>query len=142
MRERLKIPVEEYTSPNPIGVQPQDTLGKVIEVMADCSCRHVPVVNGQVPLGIISDRDIYQACWAPDKQDAALESICAKDIMTEELFRVNKADMIDEVVLSMSDKKIGSAIVEDDDGLLYGIFTSTDALNALIEVIRDPSSTC
>mgnify|MGYP000267030272 CR=1 FL=1 len=30
----------------------------------------------------------------------------------------------------------GSAIVNDEDGRLLGIFTATDALNALVEVIR------
>ena len=36
----------------------------------------------------------------------------------------------------MSSKKLGSAIVLDEQGDLAGIFTTTDALNALVEVIR------
>ena len=36
----------------------------------------------------------------------------------------------------MSDAKIGSLIVNDDNEKLVGIFTNTDALNALIEVLR------
>jgi acetoin utilization protein AcuB len=40
---------------------------------------------------------------------------------------------MDEVAFEMSSRKIGSVLVTEDDQLL-GIFTVTDALNALIEI--------
>ena len=44
--------------------------------------------------------------------------------------------LLDEVALAMSEKKVGSVIVNDDEGRFYGIFTATDALNALVETVR------
>ena len=43
---------------------------------------------------------------------------------------------LDEVAHAMSEKKVGSVIVNDEDGKFLGIFTVTDALNALIEIVR------
>jgi len=43
---------------------------------------------------------------------------------------------LDRVAFTMSDRKIGSVIVNEDDGEFLGIFTVTDALNALIEISR------
>jgi len=49
---------------------------------------------------------------------------------------VESGTPLDQVALEMSNRKIGSAIVRNFDSFNYGIFTSTDALNALIEVVR------
>ena len=38
-------------------------------------------------------------------------------------------------LLAMSKQKIGSAVVSDHNEIV-GIFTSTDALNALVEILR------
>ena len=43
---------------------------------------------------------------------------------------------LDDVALTLSERKIGSVIVNEKDGTLLGIFTVTDALNALIEITR------
>lgn len=49
---------------------------------------------------------------------------------------VKASTPLDEVAYAMSDRKIGSVIVNEDDGEFMGIFTLTDALNALIEISR------
>ncbi|HOM14314.1 MAG TPA: CBS domain-containing protein, partial [Rubrivivax sp.] len=49
---------------------------------------------------------------------------------------VNAAAPLDEVAYAMSERKVGSAIVNDENGEFLGIFTATDALNALIELTR------
>lgn len=40
-----------------------------------------------------------------------------------------------DVVFHLSEEKIGSAIITDD-GKLDGIFTTTDALNALVDILK------
>lgn len=37
----------------------------------------------------------------------------------------------------MSEKKIGSVIVNDENGQVLGIFTVTDTLSVLIEIARE-----
>ncbi|KIO47629.1 CBS domain-containing protein, partial [Nitrosospira sp. NpAV] len=43
---------------------------------------------------------------------------------------------IEDVILEMAEKKIGSIWVTDEKGELQGIFTVTDALDVLVEILR------
>ena len=61
----------------------------------------------------------------------------AADIMAAAPLTVRSTTPLDEVAYEMSDKKVGSVIVEDEDGQFLGIFTATDALNALVEIVRE-----
>ena len=56
--------------------------------------------------------------------------------MTADPYTVSIEANLDDVAFEMSRNKYGSAIVMDNNDEVYGIFTSTDALNALIEVLR------
>lgn len=50
------------------------------------------------------------------------------------------ATPLDEVAYVMSERKVGSVIVNEDSGEFLGIFTVTDVLNALIEISRSGSA--
>jgi acetoin utilization protein AcuB len=45
------------------------------------------------------------------------------------------SENLGEVALQLSSQKVGSALVLDESGEIYGIFTTTDALNALVEIL-------
>src|SRR5438552_1265719 len=127
---RLKIPVDEYTTPSPYTVDPRTTVPRIRALMVEHGVRHVPVVNARKAIGIISDRDlrILDHCEGTD-------AITAQDVMIREPYMVESGTSLEDVVLSMSKHKIGSAVV-CDGGEIVGIFTSTDALNALVEILR------
>ncbi|MCB0342330.1 MAG: CBS domain-containing protein [Pseudobdellovibrionaceae bacterium] len=130
--QRIKeIPVEEYSTPSPISVKPDTMVGEILDIMRTEGIRHVPVIDGNQPVGIISDGDLKLA--ATFKEAGRLR---AGDIMTGEVYIVDPNVSLDEVVFKMSEKKLGSAIVLDPENDYMGIFTVTDALNALIEVLR------
>ena len=133
----LDIPVEEFTSTNPVIVHEGDSLEDLEATMKENGIRHLPVARGQEIVGIISQRDLKVASRLGKYRDM----ICAKDIMIETPFTVSSSTKLDDVAFAMSKNKIGSAIVNDENGNFLGIFTSTDALNALIEVVRgiDPN---
>ena len=128
----LKLPVEEFTTPNPDYVGPNDNIERIIQLMLNGGYRHIVVVQKGKAVGIVSDRDIHQALEENNNDKVLL----AKDIMSDNLYRAKSTTNIDEVVFNMSDKKIGSAIIEDEEGGIVGIFTRADALNALVEIIR------
>ncbi|RME17870.1 MAG: CBS domain-containing protein [Bdellovibrio sp.] len=125
----LKIPVEEYTTPGVYSVTMEDSLDKVRQMMKDHGFRHVPVVEDKTVVGIISDRDIWMAMCEDHPQ-------CAKDVMTPHPYTVTPDTPLEEVAFELSKNKIGCAIVQRPEEDFIGIFTSTDALNALIEVLR------
>ena len=132
MLEKLRrIPVDEFTSPCAVTVARGTAMEKVKSLMEKHGIRHIPVVDGDVAVGIISDRDLKVLAKFP-----SWSTFVAEDVMTTDPYTVSADTNLDEVAFQMSDKKIGSAIVQDDAGDVIGIFTSTDALNALVEVIR------
>ena len=94
--------------------------------MAKHECRHIPVMSNGKLSGIISQRDILRGASSNEES----EHIKVKELMTKDVYRVSRKENLDKVVFTMSDKKIGSAIVEDTDDDFFGIFTSTDALTA------------
>jgi CBS domain-containing protein len=60
----------------------------------------------------------------------------AEDFMTAAPYCVPAGTPLEEVAFEMSAHKFGSVLVTDEDGNVSGIFTSIDALNALVEVLR------
>lgn len=125
------IPVEEYSTPVDKWVQADTTLKEVWELMSKGGYRHVPVVENNKPIGIFSDRDLKLLSKYEHFHNTA-----ARDLMTEHPYCVTKNTPIEEVAMELSSRKIGSAIVVDEKGEIDSIFTVTDALNALIEVLR------
>lgn len=129
---RFGIPVEEYTTPDPIVVTETATLDELSQLMKTNGIRHLPVLRGDQVIGIISERDLRLIAGLNLKEKSSMR---AADIMARDPVSVSSEATLDEVALEMSEKKIGSVIVNDGSKLV-GIFTVTDALNALIEINR------
>ncbi len=129
------LSVDAYTTPCPITVKESTTIKEITDLMEDNGIRHIPVVNGaEQTIGVITDRDLKAVA-----SYAFRFELCAKDIMTEDPLCVYTGTSLVDAAFLMSDAKIGSLIVNDDKEKLVGIFTNTDALNALVEVLRgDP----
>jgi acetoin utilization protein AcuB len=130
LMKRLKIPVDEYTTPSPLTVASSEPLERVAALMRENGFRHVPVVDGTEVSGIISERDVKLLAGI-----AGTEAVTAGDIMVVKPYCTESGTPLEQVVLEMSRRKIGSVIVVDGRQIV-GIFTSTDALNALVEILR------
>ena len=128
-----RLPLKNFTTQNPITVTEDIAIDELIMLMEGAGIRHLPVVGQGKVIGIISDRDIrlFSGLSDPEKYQ-----VCAGDIMSPNPLTLSSNTPLEDVALLMSDKKAGSVIVVED-GQFYGIFTATDALNALVEVIRD-----
>ena len=129
MKKRLAV--EEYTTPSPIVVETDSSLAQVAELMEEYGIRHVPVIKNGKPVGVISDRDLKVVANFED-----MKRFTAEDIMSTDPYMVSSDTSLEEVVLQMSQNKMGSALVVYPEDLSLGIFTSTDALNALVELLR------
>lgn len=126
------LKVDAFTTPSPVVVKSEDTIAKIITEMDNNGIRHLPVVDDtNLAIGVITDRDV-----ATVKAFAFNEDITAADLMSDQPYSVVEGSSLVEAAYLMSDKKIGSLVVNDEHGKIAGIFTSTDALNALIEVLH------
>lgn len=127
-----QLTVEEFTTPSPHSVEPTTKLPQVWQAMQDHGIRHVLVKGqGEDILGILSQRDVTAFSQSDD-----FENIEAQDVMSRDIFTATPETKLYEVALKMSEEKIGSAIITGEGSDSLGIFTATDALNALVEVLR------
>jgi len=125
----MEITVDEYTSPILVTIKLNESLDKALEMMQGNGIRHLPVEKDGKILGIISERDVMTHIgkdWA--------SMVKVDDIMNTDIFSVYKGESLGEVAMQLSSRKLGSALVLDENSEVYGIFTTTDALNALVEV--------
>lgn len=127
------VPVEEFTTPDPITANEEMTIDELRHLMDRHAIRHLPVLRGDTVVGVISDRDLRLVAGLTV---AEKHQVRAADIMAADPLTVSAATPLDEVAYAMSASKVGSVIVNDRNGRFLGIFTATDALNALIEVVR------
>ncbi|OFZ31391.1 MAG: histidine kinase [Bdellovibrionales bacterium RIFCSPHIGHO2_01_FULL_40_29] len=135
--KKLKLPVEEFTTPNPVTAVENTALDDLENLMTVHGVRHIPITRDGLIVGIVSDRDLRVA-GALSMREKML--VLAKDIMVSNPVTVNSGASLDDVAFQMSKNKIGSVIVNDESDEFFGIFTSTDALNALIEIVRSEKS--
>lgn len=129
----LKVAVEEFTTPDPVMVPDTASIDEMAELMEQHDVRHLPIVRDGEVVGVVSDRDLRLARGLSDERR---NQVTARDVMATDPIAVLSDTPLDEVAFDMSERKIGSVLVYEESGDYLGIFTVTDALNALIEIVR------
>ncbi|WP_137174999.1 CBS domain-containing protein [Massilia sp. HP4] len=92
--------------------------------------------SGNVPLGILTDRDIVLAVVAPGLDPA---SLLAGDIMSDDLLTASASDDVYETIEHMRLRGIRRVPVVDADGRLSGIVSADDLLEFLAEEMSELS---
>lgn len=127
--------VEQWMTRSPECIAMHQSLATAQKRMVDLGVRHLPVLDGGQLVGVISDRDLgLLGALAPEK----LVSMRVEDAMSGVPYCVPPHTPVREVARHMATRKVGSAIVMDQSKVL-GVFTTTDALAALAELLRDSS---
>lgn len=119
-------------TPQPVTIQSDLTVADAAQVMYDKDIRHLPVVDGNVVVGILTQRDLILLEGVPDLH---ADGLPIHQVMTKPAFTCGPDDALDAVASEMHEKKIGSAIVVED-GTPIGIFTTTDALKVVVDLLR------
>ncbi len=140
------ISIEEIMTPDPIRLNPENTLGDAHQVMADKHIHHIPIVDSDDKLvGLISHRDILAASGSilrenPKDQSARhLSELMVRDVISTS----PKADTL-KVAQYIHDSRHGCLTIVEDDKLV-GIVTEYDFVEVAISLLerrldRDPDS--
>lgn len=99
-------------------------------LMRKYQIRHLPVLDGGKLVGLLSMRDLH---LIETLRDVDVTAVPVEDAMTPEPYEVSPDAPIDEVAAVMANHKMGSVVVLDGDQVA-GIFTTTDALVALLHL--------
>ncbi len=124
--------VAALMTPAPHCIGADQTLALAAERMSELRVHHLPVLAGGELMGVVSDRDVALVrAVAPDQ----MGQLRVEEAMTAVPYCVAPGTPVAEVARHMALRKLGSAIVVEQ-GKILGVFTTTDALRALAEVLE------
>lgn len=127
------LKVSDYMTRDVAAEEAHTSLDQILEIFSQGDIRHIPIVDKDFrPLGIISERDTKVL---QNKEFAS--KFTAEEIMHKEPVLVWSDSNLKSVVAMMAYKKLGSVIVINKEHKIEGIFTSTDALYALFDILDD-----
>lgn len=107
------------------------TLADAARMMKKHKIRHLPVLEGNALVGLLSDRDV-QVLSSVSELDPSC--ILVEDAMTKAPWTVLPTTPLLEVATHMAKKKLGSAVVLENDKVV-GVFTTTDGMRVLGELL-------
>jgi acetoin utilization protein AcuB len=122
--------IREIMKTDVVTVSPQTKLCEAYKTMNEGKIRHLPVVENNRLVGIITDRDLrYSTSRLAERPfDPEAE---VKEIMTHNVITAHPNDPIETAARIMRDLKISSLVILENDKLV-GIVTSIDLLDALL----------
>ncbi|MFZ5470842.1 MAG: CBS domain-containing protein [Myxococcota bacterium] len=123
--------VQSYMTPCPVTIQRGSSLSQADALMRQHRIRHLPVVDGQVLVGLLSQRDIQ---LLSNLRGLYGDDITVEETMSTAPLQVASDTSVEAAAQLMWERKFGSVIVADR-GKIVGLFTTTDALRALIELL-------
>ena len=119
--------IAEVMTGMPVTTGGSRPISVVRELMQRYKIRHLPVVELGRLVGIVSERDLDRWSALPEVNP---DAVPVSRVMSRQVLMVAPEDTVAEVAASMSARKVGSAVVVRR-GDIVGIFTTTDALQAL-----------
>ncbi len=127
MTHRRVPQLKDVMTPFPHFADAEQSVSAAREQMTAHGVRHLPVKDGGELTGIVSERDLAVA--ANSSIDLPLRALCDKD-----LYVVDLHTRLDQVVIEMAKRRVGSALVVRD-GRLAGILTATDVCRLYGELL-------
>jgi acetoin utilization protein AcuB len=124
--------IQKYMTTSPHSIGADQSIETAQMRMMELKIRHLPVVSGTKIDGILSDRDIKFALTLSGSDAKKLK---VSDVAKDDVYVVAPNAKLDEVVSTMAQKKLGSALIVDN-GKLVGIFTEVDVMRSLSELLH------
>ena len=120
-------------------ISPETKLSDAYSLMQTKNIRHLPIVENNQLIGIVTDRDLRLATSRLAKHPFE-PGEAVKQIMSHPVKTAHPSDPIESAAQQMREMKIGCLPIVEDNQLL-GIVTITDMLDALLLLtgIHQPS---
>lgn len=131
-----ETPVSEIMRTKFVTLKTSDRLDLADDVMKLGRIRHMPVLDGQRLVGVVSQRDLLAASLSKALDFDALHrrtfmrSVLVEEVMSRDVVTITPDTPIGEASQLMIRRKIGCLPVVDSQGLAVGLITETDLLRA------------
>lgn len=124
--------IQKYMTAMPLTVRPDLPLSAADKLMHDHGIRHLPVLAGGQLVGLVSQRDVR---LIETLKDVDPKVVTVEEAMSQDIYEIKPDTSLEEVATNMAEHKYGSAVVVDH-GKVVGIFTTVDAMKALVDVLH------
>ena len=126
----------------PATVSPQTTVAEAWDLMRELDIRHLPVVDGGVVVGMLSDRDLGNLDVArvltEEGADAVRRGLARPvlELMSTDVVAAEPETDAGELITLFLEQKVGAIpVVQADSRRLIGIVSYIDVLRALQDVL-------
>lgn len=125
--------LEQLATTEIVSAAPDTTLGEVRTRMEELGVRHMPVLEGDRVVGMLSDRDLRRA-----RGSAAPDDLPVRDHMSTAVLTLPPGEKLSVAAALMAERKIGALVVCRDGDRAVGLVTLTDVLDHTLESLREP----
>jgi acetoin utilization protein AcuB len=139
--------VGEWMTADPIVIEPDSSALEALDTMVESAIRHLPVVDSKRRvIGILTLDDLRAALPVEVSLRAPLDArqrelardYAVREVMTFEPVCTREDAPLGDAAARLAELRIGCLPVLDPKGRLVGILSETDALTALVGLLRDP----
>ena len=138
--------VEKWMTRNPITIDADASIIETIHLMKEKNVRRLPVMKKGKFVGLITDRMIKE--YTPSKATALdtwevhyiLSKTPVKEAMNAKPYTVTPDTDLTDAAQLIHDRKLYGLCVVDYKGDLVGILTTTNILEALIAICKNPQT--
>lgn len=132
--------VKDVMTTEVITVSPEASFSEAMDIIRKKGIRRLPVVKNEKVVGIITEKDLLSA--SPSQATtldvweltSLLSKLKVKQIMRKDVVHVHPNTPIEDAAKIMSDKKIGSLVVLEQEKLV-GIITESDIFKVFINML-------
>jgi acetoin utilization protein AcuB len=140
--------VGKWMTKNPITIGTDATVIEAIHLMKEKNVRRLPVMDQGRIAGIVTEK--MMADFKPSKATSLdtweIHYLLSKTPVTEAMnpkpYKVTAETELTDAAQLLHDRKLNGVLVVDERDNLVGILTVTNALEALIEICKDPRVCC
>ena len=129
---RLHEPVSQHMATQLSTLAPTSTIAEAMELEKDRGVRHLPVVDEERLVGIVSDRDLRKAYGRGKDATSPIA-----DVMSPSPLTLDPEEPLSRAATCLLEGRI-SALPVVDDGRLVGILTLLDLLEHCVSNLRAP----
>jgi acetoin utilization protein AcuB len=130
--------IRSRMTPHVHTVAPSTTIGEAIRMARTNGIRHLPVLEDERVVGIVTERDLRLAApplWSEHRDELlqALETKKVGEIMARRVITAGPDMPVEEAAKVLWENRIGCLPIIENETLV-GILTETDLLRALVEL--------
>lgn len=131
--------VREWMTKDPLTVSPQTSVFRAWRVMQERRIKHLPVLDGDRLMGIVSDSDLRLALPSPATSLEAheinylLDRMTVSEVMAKPVVTVTISTPLQDAARTLLRHRIGALPVMEG-GALVGILTRSDVLGSFAAI--------